>query len=168
MKKYLVLIAAAITLGFTSCGEEDCNHFGEGKSTVSYEDIAGSWYDPVYNEEVKYTENGTFHDQYSNKYQATVTEGRYELRANKLTYTYSFMGQTQFTDFTISNFITDLTFSLNSKKTAKTILYKITEVINLDLGGTATLPSYGLESPDDRIVSVDGLEVKSMGKKGTV
>lgn len=168
MKKYLVLIAAAITLGFTSCSEEDCNHFGEGKSTVSYEDIAGSWYDPVYNEEVKYTENGTFHDKYSNKYQATVTEGRYELRANKLTYTYSFMGQTQFTDFTISNFITDLTFSLNSKKTAKTILYKITEVINLDLGGTATLPSYGLESPDDRIVSVDGLEVKSMGMKGTV
>ena len=54
MKKYLVLIAAAITLGFTSCGEEDCNHFGEGKSIVSYEDIAGSWYDPVYNEEVKY------------------------------------------------------------------------------------------------------------------
>ena len=41
MKKYLVLIAAAITLGFTSCGEEDCNHFGEGKSIVSYEDIAG-------------------------------------------------------------------------------------------------------------------------------
>ena len=34
MKKYLVLIAAAITLGFTSCGEEDCNHFGEGKSIV--------------------------------------------------------------------------------------------------------------------------------------
>lgn len=168
MKKYLVLIAAAITLGFTSCSEEDCNHFGEGKSTVSYEDIAGSWYDPVYNEEVKYTENGTFHDKYSNKYQATVTEGRYELRANKLTYTYSFMGQTQFTDFTISNFVTDLTFSLNSKKTAKTILYKITDVINLDLGGTATLPSYGLESPDDRIVSVDGLEVKSMGMKGTV
>ena len=87
MKKFLVLIAAAITLGFTSCGEEDCNHFGEGKSIVSYEDIAGSWYDPVYNEEVKYTENGTFHDKYSNKYQATVTEGRYELRANKLTYT---------------------------------------------------------------------------------
>ena len=78
------------------------------------------------------------------------------------------MGQTQFTDFTISNFVTDLTFSLNSKKTAKTILYKITDVINLDLGGTATLPSYGLESPDDRIVSVDGLEVKSMGMKGMV
>lgn len=168
MKKYLVLIAAAITLGFTSCGEEDCNHFGEGKSIVSYEDIAGSWYDPVYNEEVKYTENGTFHDKYSNKYQATVTEGRYELRANKLTYTYSFMGQTQFTDFAVSNFLKDLTFSLTSKKTAKTILYKITDVINLDLGGTATLPNYGFESSDDRIVSIDGLEVKSMGMRGTV
>ena len=55
MKKYLVLIAAAITLGFTSCGEEDCNHFGEGKSILSYEDIAGSLYDPLYNEEVNFS-----------------------------------------------------------------------------------------------------------------
>lgn len=168
MKKYLVLIAAAITLGFTSCGEEDCNHAGEGKNTIGYSEITGSWYDPIENEEVKYTENGTFHDKYANKNKAAVTEGRYEINANKLTYSYQFMGQYQYSDFTLSNYLPDLTVTLYSKKTGKTVLYKITESISLALGETATLPSYGLESPDKRIVTVDGLQVKSMGMKGTV
>ena len=30
MKKYLFLIATAITLGFTSCSEEECDHIRTG------------------------------------------------------------------------------------------------------------------------------------------
>lgn len=93
MRKYLFLVAAATVLGFSSCSEEDCNHAGEGNSTIGYSEIAGSWYDPIENEEVKYTENGTFHDKYANHYRASHTEGRYEINANKLTYTYKLMGK---------------------------------------------------------------------------
>ena len=55
MKKYLVLIAAAITLGFASCGEEDCNHGGitNIEETTSLE---GSWYNEEMNEEDFYVE----------------------------------------------------------------------------------------------------------------
>ena len=55
MKKYLALIAAAITLGFTSCGEEDCNHSGitNIEETTSLE---GSWYNEEMNEEDSFDE----------------------------------------------------------------------------------------------------------------
>lgn len=168
MRKYLFLVAAATVLGFSSCSEEDCNHAGEGNSTIGYSEIAGSWYDPMENEEVKYTENGTFHDKYANHYRASHTEGRYEINANKLTYTYKLMGQNQFSDFTLIDYKPDYSISLYSEKIGKTVLYRISNVVNLDLGAEAELPCSGLESTDSRIVSIDGTTAKSNGMKGTV
>lgn len=168
MRKYLFLVAAATVLGFSSCSEEDCNHAGEGNSTIGYSEIAGSWYDPIENEEVKYTENGTFHDKYANHYRASHTEGRYEINANKLTYTYKLMGQNQFSDFTLTDYKPDYSISLYSEKIGKTVLYRISNVVNLDLGAEAELPCSGLESTDSRIVSIDGTTAKSNGMKGTV
>lgn len=168
MRKYLFLVAAATVLGFSSCSEEDCNHAGEGNSTIGYSEIAGSWYDPIENEEVKYTENGTFHDKYANNYRASHTEGRYEINANKLTYTYKLMGQNQFSDFTLTDYKPDYSISLYSEKLGKTVLYRISNVVNLDLGAEAELPCSGLESTDSRIVSIDGTTAKSNGMKGTV
>lgn len=168
MRKYLFLVAAATVLGFSSCSEEDCNHAGEGNSTIGYSEIAGSWYDPIENEEVKYTENGTFHDKYANNYRASHTEGRYEINANKLTYTYKLMGQNQFSDFTLTDYKPDYSISLYSEKIGKTVLYRISNVVNLDLGDEAELPCSGLESTDSRIVSIDGTTAKSNGMKGTV
>lgn len=168
MRKYLFLVAAATVLGFSSCSEEDCNHAGEGNSTIGYSEIAGSWYDPIENEEVKYTENGTFHDKYANNYRASHTEGRYEINANKLTYTYKLMGQNQFSDFTLTDYKPDYSISLYSEKIGKTVLYRISNVVNLDLGAEAELPCSGLESTDSRIVSIDGTTAKSNGMKGTV
>lgn len=168
MRKYLFLVAAATVLGFSSCSEEDCNHAGEGNSTIGYSEIAGSWYDPIENEEVKYTANGTFHDKYANHYRASHTEGRYEINANKLTYTYKLMGQNQFSDFTLTDYKPDYSISLYSDKIGKTVLYRISNVVNLDLGAEAELPCSGLESTDSRIVSIDGTTAKSNGMKGTV
>ena len=168
MRKYLFLVATATVLGFSSCSEEDCNHAGEGNSTIGYSEIAGSWYDPIENEEVKYTENGTFHDKYANNYRASHTEGRYEINANKLTYTYKLMGQNQFTDFTLTDYKPDYSISLYSEKTGKTVLYRISNIVNLDLGAEAELPCFGLESTDSRIVSIDGITAKSNGMNGTV
>lgn len=168
MRKYLFLVAAATVLGFSSCSEEDCNHAGEGNSTIGYSEIAGSWYDPIENEEVKYTENGTFHDKYANNYRASHTEGRYEINANKLTYTYKLMGQNQFSDFTLTDYKPDYSITLYSDKIGKTVLYRISNVVNLDLGAEAELPCSGLESTDSRIVSIDGTTAKSNGMKGTV
>lgn len=168
MRKYLFLVATAIVLGFSSCSEEDCNHAGEGNSTIGYSEIAGLWYDPIENEEVKYTENGTFHDKYANNYRASHTEGRYEINANKLTYTYKLMGQNQFSDFTLTDYKPDYSITLYSDKIGKTVLYRISNVVNLDLGAEAELPCSGLESTDSRIVSIDGTTAKSNGMKGTV
>lgn len=168
MRKYLFLVATATVLGFSSCSEEDCNHAGGGNSTIGYSEIAGSWYDPIENEEVKYTENGTFHDKYANNYRASHTEGRYEINANKLTYTYKLMGQNQFSDFTLTDYKPDYSITLYSDKIGKTVLYRISNVVNLDLGAEAELPCSGLESTDSRIVSIDGTTAKSNGMKGTV
>ena len=130
MRKYLFLILAAILFGLTSCGEDSCDHTnGSGTSAVTYENLAGSWYDPNYNEEVTYTTSGTLHDKYANADAARTTEGRYEISGNKLTYRYKFMGQTQVADFTMSKFKENVSITLKSKTIGNTVLYRITNSI---------------------------------------
>lgn len=169
MRKYLFLILSAILFGLTSCGEDNCDHgTNGGTSAVTYENLEGSWYDPTYNEEIKYDANGTLHDKYANRHAARTAEGHYEISGNKLTYTYTYMGQSQFSDFTISNFKENESLTLKSQTIGNTVLYRITNTVNLDLYESATLTEAGLESPDTRIVSVDGTTIKSEGMKGTV
>lgn len=169
MKKNLLLFASAIILGFTSCSEVECDHFTEGESNISLSDLVGIWYDPEMNEEIKYMENGLFYDRYANKYRAQYTEGHFYLqRGNKLSYTYSFMGQNQNTDFTISNVVPGLNFKLTSKTTGSVVLYKVSEVINVELGGSVQLPAGSYLSPDERIISIDGNNAKSNGMNGVV
>ena len=169
MKKNLLLFASAIILGFTSCSEVECDHFTEGESNISLSDLVGIWYDPEMNEEIKYMENGLFYDRYANKYRAQYTEGHFYLqRGNKLSYTYSFMGQNQNTDFTISNVVPGLNFKLTSKTTGSVVLYKVSEVINVELGGSVQLPAGSYLSPDERIISIDGNNAKSNGMNGVI
>ena len=76
MKKYLVLIAAAITLGFTSCGEEDCNHdLNTEKPTTETKSVVGNWYEEAENEEVRFASYGTYYDKYCNPTHSRETEG---------------------------------------------------------------------------------------------
>ena len=90
MKKYLFLIATAITLGFTSCSEEECDHIRTGGGEPQ-NSIVGSWYEEAENEEMRFGENGSFYDKYCNVTRSEETEGRweYDSKNSKLTYTYS-------------------------------------------------------------------------------
>lgn len=177
MKKLLFFIAMAITLGFTSCGEESCDHDGTTKveETTS---IVGSWYNEAMNEEDSYSANGTFYMKYSNVERSSEDEGRWEFdRANsKLTWTYSFMGQTQFDDWKVKQ-LSDLTLTISSDKNAEQTYGKILKTYQLEVGKTAIIniaseyPNYSISSytsMNPRIASVqnDGT-ITAVGEKGT-
>lgn len=177
MKKYLVLIAAAITLGFTSCGEEDCNRKGitNVEETTS---LVGSWYNEEMNEEDSYSANGTFYMKYSNVERSSEDEGRWEFdRANsRLTWTYSFMGQTQFGDWKVKQ-LSDLTLTISSDKNAEHTYGKIIKTYQLEVGKTAIIniaseyPNYSVSSytsMNPRIANVQGDgTITAVGEKGT-
>lgn len=176
MKKYLFLIATAITLGFTSCSEEECDHIptngGETKS------IVGNWYEEAENEEMRFGENGSFYDKYCNIRRSGETEGRweYDSKNKKLTYTYSFMGQSQFADWTVKN-LKELSFTISSTMVADHNLEKIVETYQLEVGETANIlftqayPSYVVKSytsNNERLASVTSNGViTAEGEKGT-
>lgn len=176
MKKYLFLIATAITLGFTSCSEEECDHMSTDVTTDA--SIVGSWYEEAENEEMRFAENGTFYDKYCNVTRSGETEGRweYDSKNNKLTYTYSFMGQSQFADWTVKN-LKELSFTISSTMVADHLLEKIVETYHLAVGETANIlfsqayPSYVVQSytsKNERLASVtsDGI-ITAEGEKGT-
>lgn len=174
MKKLLSLIALAIVIGVSSCSDDSSEHFGNVNDAVS---IVGSWYEEDENEEIRYVENGTLYDRYANWTRCDETEGRWEYdgKNRKLTYTYPFMGQTQFVDWTVKN-QTEMSLTLSSDKVADHKLEKIVESYNLIVGKTATIkftdnyPDYTVRSyssKNERICSVaDDGTIKAEGEKG--
>lgn len=174
MKKLLSFIAIAMTIGITSCSDDECTH---GLGSNSDPAIVGSWYEEVENEEIRFNENGTFYDRYANYYRCAEIEGRWAFdgKNNKLTWHYPFMGQTQFEDWTVKN-IKKLSFTISSNKVADHNLEKIVESYDLKVGKTATIefsktyPDYSVisyTSNNERIASVtsDGV-IKAEGEKG--
>lgn len=173
MKKILSLIALAMTIGFTSCSDDECNHDRGGDEI----EIVGSWYEEAENEEMRFSENGTFYDRYANYLRCAEVEGRweYDKKNKKLTYNYPFMGQTQFADWTVKNF-KELSFTISSSMVADHNLEKIVESYDLQVGKTATIefskayPDYSVTSyasQNERIASVtsDGV-ITAEGEKG--
>ena len=173
MKKILSLIALAMTIGFTSCSDDECNHDRGGDEI----EIVGSWYEEAENEEMRFSENGTFYDRYANYLRCAEVEGRweYDKKNKKLTYNYPFMGQTQFADWTGKNF-KELSFTISSSMVADHNLEKIVESYDLQVGKTATIefskayPDYSVTSyasQNERIASVtsDGV-ITAEGEKG--
>lgn len=169
MKKILsFLIASAIAVSFSSCGEEDCDHFTEGSSNISYSEIAGTWYEPENNEEVRFTESGWYYDKYANHMRSAYIEGRYEISGNELTYRYEWAGKSHQVNNTISNVVEGISFKITSSTTGSLTCYRVTDTINMEPDGEATLPNYGLENPDERLLAIDGLKAKANGMKGTL
>lgn len=175
MKKILSFVAMAMTIGMVSCSDDECNH--ENSGSVPVVSIVGSWYEEAENEEMRFSENGTFYDRYANYLRCAEVEGRWEFdsKNNKLTYNYPFMGQTQFVDWTVKN-LTDLSFTISSSTVADHNLEKIVESYDLNVGKTATIefpetnPDYSVTSytsNNERIASVtsDGV-IKAEGEKG--
>lgn len=177
MKKFLSLIALAMTIGIASCSDDDCDH--KGGDSTSIVNIYGSWYEEAMNEEFDVNEDGTFYDKYCNVERGGETEGRcmYDSSNKKLTQTYSFMGQTQFVDWKVTN-LTDFGLTIYSEDHGQHIYEKIVETYQLKVGETAKIKfpevytGYGVlgySSSNERLASVtpDGI-IKAEGEKGTL
>ena len=80
MKKILSFIALAITIGMTSCSDDECDHGIEPTIDGS---IVGSWYEEAENEEMRFGESGTFYDRYANYLRCAEVEGRWEYDKKK-------------------------------------------------------------------------------------
>lgn len=175
MRKYLFLIATAITLGFTSCSEEECDHFPSG-GVEDRLNIVGSWYEEVYNEEVHYYESGKFYDRFSNILRCSEVEGAYEYnhKNKKLTYRSIFSGDNKVADYKVSD-LSELGFTISSD-IGKFYLEKIVETYNLEVGESTPIlfeseyPSYSVlsySSNNERLASVtsNGI-ITAEGEKG--
>lgn len=177
MKKILSLIALAMTIGITSCSDDACDHIETNDPDIDEKNVIGSWYEEAANEEMRFSENGTFYDRYASYLKCAEVEGRWEFdsKNSKLTYNYPYMGQTQFVDWTVKNH-KELSFTISSTTVADHNLEKIVESYDLEVGKTATVefsksyPDYSVTSytsNNERIASVtsDGV-IKAEGEKG--
>lgn len=174
MKKILILLLTAFA--FASCND-DCDH--QLPSPPPGDNwIVGTWYEEEENEEVRYSESGTFYDKYCNVRRSGETEGRYEKNdeTGRLTHTYNFMGQTQFSDWTITN-RDEFSFTIKSETVAAHRQEKVVETYNMSVGNTQQIafaqnrPDYAVQSytsKNERIASVSesGL-ITANGEKGT-
>lgn len=177
MKKYLFLIAAAIALGLTSCGEENCDHdLNTGNPATETKTVAGSWYEEAQNEEMRMNTSGTFYNKYCNRTRSGETEGRWEYDPTneRLTWTYSFMGQTQFIDWSVK--LADNSLTISSNKNGTFTYEKIVESYQLQVGDTKQITfaqttgnavvSYTSRNPRLASVKSDG-QITAEGEKGT-
>jgi hypothetical protein len=174
MKKVLFILLTAFAVA--SCND-DCDH-NYGPTPTPPAEIVGSWYEEEENEEMRFSSSGTFYDKYCNTKRSFETEGRYELSADgrKLSYNYTYMGQTQYADWTVSN-RDELCFTISSDKVGAHVLEKIEEAYTMTVGKTQQItftndhPNYTVlsyTSKNERIASVseNGL-IMTNGEKGT-
>ena len=129
-----------MTIGMTSCSDDECDHGIEPCTGCGNPPIVGSWYDEAENEEMRFSANGTFYDRYANYLRCAEMEGQWEFdsKNSKLTYRYPDMGQTQSVDWTVKN-LKDLSFTISSSKVADHNLEKIVESYDLQVGETAAI-----------------------------
>ena len=178
MKTNLSLITLALAIGMTSCSDE-CDHTTPPilDPPANTPTIVGSWYEEAENEESRYAENGTFYDCFANYVRCGEAEGRweYDSKNSKLTWTYSFIGQSQYIDWTVKD-LTELSFTVYSSEHGAHKEERIVESYTLNAGETAsirfsqTYPDYPVisySSTNERIASVtsDGV-IKAEGEKG--
>ena len=115
-KKILFLIALVVTFVMSSCKDDECDHTQPpGSQETTDDSIVGAWYEEAENEEIRFSENGTFYDRYANYQRCEQIEGRYEYdrKNHKLTYMYTVLGQSMFADWTVKD-KSDLGFTIYS------------------------------------------------------
>lgn len=178
MKQLYYFIALAIvSLCITSCGEDECDHNIQTDKEEAL-DVVGNWYEEAENEEMRFNESGTFYDRYCNVRRAAETEGRWEYDKDnsKLTYTFSYLGQTQYADWTVKN-LTEIGMTISSSTVADHALERIVESYSMEVGSTQAIqfstayPTYSVQSyqsnnPLLADVSSDGI-ITATGEKGT-
>ena len=173
MFKKISLAVMALVFGMSSCSEESCDHVTGGSDELSTA-IVGNWYEEAENEEIRFSESGKLYDRYANYSHCGETEGtwEYDSKNNKLTYTFPFMGEMKFIDWTVKD-LKENSFTLSSSKEGMHKVERIVEEYTLNVGETVEIKCgefgtwiYG--SKNERIASVNPRTgvIKAEGEKG--
>ena len=173
MFKKMSLAVMALVFGMSSCSEESCDHVTGGPDELSTA-IVGNWYEEAENEEMRFSESGKLYDRYANYSHCGETEGtwEYDSKNNKLTYTFPFMGEMKFIDWTVKD-LKENSFTLSSSKNGMHKVERIVEEYTLNVGETVEIKhggggSWRYLSQNERIASVDSISgvIKAEGEKG--
>lgn len=173
MFKKISLAVMALIFGMSSCSEESCDHVTGGSDELSTA-IVGNWYEEAENEEIRFSESGKLYDRYANYSHCGETEGtwEYDSKNNKLTYTFPFMGEMKFIDWTVKD-LKENSFTLSSSKNGMHKVEKIVEEYTLNVGETVEIKCGGFGtwiygSKNERIASVNPRTgvIKAEGEKG--
>lgn len=173
MFKKISLAVMALVFGMSSCSEESCDHVTGGSGELSTA-IVGNWYEEAENEEIRFSESGKLYDRYANYSHCGETEGtwEYDSKNNKLTYTFPFMGEMKFIDWTVKD-LKENSFTLSSSKNGMHKVERIVEEYTLNVGETVEIKhggggSWRYLSQNERIASVDSISgvIKAEGEKG--
>lgn len=173
MFKKMSLAVMALVFGMSSCSEESCDHVTGGSGELSTA-IVGNWYEEAENEEMRFSESGKLYDRYANYSHCGETEGtwEYDSKNNKLTYTFPFMGEMKFIDWTVKD-LKENSFTLSSSKNGMHKVEKIVEEYTLNVGETVEIKCGGFGtwiygSKNERIASVNPRTgvIKAEGEKG--
>lgn len=173
MFKKISLAVMALVFGMSSCSEESCDHVTGGSDELSTA-IVGNWYEEAENEEIRFSESGKLYDRYANYSHCGETEGtwEYDSKNNKLTYTFPFMGEMKFIDWTVKD-LKENSFTLSSSKNGMHKVERIVEEYTLNVGETVEIKhggggSWRYLSQNERIASVDSISgvIKAEGEKG--
>lgn len=173
MFKKMSLAVMALVFGMSSCSEESCDHVTGGSGELSTA-IVGNWYEEAENEEMRFSESGKLYDRYANYSHCGETEGtwEYDSKNNKLTYTFPFMGEMKFIDWTVKD-LKENSFTLSSSKNGMHKVERIVEEYTLNVGETVEIKhggggSWRYLSQNERIASVDSISgvIKAEGEKG--
>lgn len=173
MFKKISLAVMALIFGMSSCSEESCDHVTGGSGELSTS-LVGNWYEEAENEEMRFSESGKLYDRYANYSHCGETEGtwEYDSKNNKLTYTFPFMGEMKFIDWTVKD-LKENSFTLSSSKEGMHKVERIVEEYTLNVGETVEIKCgefgtwiYG--SKNERIASVNPRTgvIKAEGEKG--
>ena len=173
MFKKISLAVMALVFGMSSCSEESCDHVTGGSGELSTS-LVGNWYEEAMNEEMRFSESGKLYDRYANYSRCGETEGSWEFnsKTNKLTYSFPFMGEMNYIDWTVKD-LTENSFTLSSSKEGMHKVERIVEEYTLNVGETVEIKYGGLGtwiyvSQNERIASVDPRSgvIKAEGEKG--
>lgn len=172
MFKKISLAVMALIFGMSSCSEESCDHVTGGSGELSTA-IVGNWYEEALNDEMRFSESGSFYERYANYLRCDETKGtwEYDSKNNKLTYSYPYVGYPIFGNWTVKN-LTENSFTLSSSKDGEHKEERIVEEYTLKVGETVEIKhgeggSCSYLSKNERIASVDRSGViKAEGEKG--
>lgn len=164
--KILQLLFCACTICLISCGDEDV----ETKNAITKDsfNLVGIWYDESVDEEVVYYDDGIYFDTFCTYEYSGCTEGHYSLIGDKLTETYSYLGDSRRVDFTVSDY-SEYSFTIYSDKYGKHTYKKVVSTISLSVGDMVEIPmalNKTFDILDSRLLKVEGGNIVSLNQKG--